>query len=189
MKESYIQPKTLTVYCSCELLFQTTRWWRFTSQHWVDWSRVWTDGFLHLALYRKKCRILYFMLTEGSRFSHYLCITITMIQFAINWGISPFTVKEGKCHREALNQAAPMREHRKSLRLFFPVRNWKDPNEEHNVPWRKLKHLHFYVERFLKMGPCSQCCEIASWRCTHYFSFLLCWTQQSKVIKTLSERW
>lgn len=96
MKESYIQPKTLTVYCSCELLFQTTRWWRFTSQHWVDWSRVWTDGFLHLALYRKKCRILYFMLTEGSRFSHYLCITITMIQFAINWGISLFTVKEEK---------------------------------------------------------------------------------------------
>lgn len=110
---------TLTVYCSCELLLQTTHWLRFTSQRCVDWSTLRTDGFLYLARYRKKRRILYFMLTEGSRFSHYLCITITMIQFAMNWGIFPFTMKWGKSQWEALNQAAPMREHRKSLRIFF----------------------------------------------------------------------
>lgn len=125
MKENYIQPTTLTVYCSCELLLQTTHWLRFTSQRCVDWSTLRTDGFLHLAHYRRKCRILYFMLTEGSQFSHYLCITITMIQFAVNWGISPFTMKWGKSQWEALNQAAPMREHRKSLRIFFPSQKFK----------------------------------------------------------------
>lgn len=113
---------------------------------------MWTDGFLHLALYRKKCRILYFMLTEGSRFSHYLCITITMIQFAINWGISPFNSERGKSHWEALNQAAPMREHRKNLRLFFPSQKLKGSKWRTQCAMEKTEAFTFLCWAFSENG-------------------------------------